>query len=350
MATLTAIVPLSDHRAAGLTDEDAVRMCISIIRTREIDERMWALNRQGKVPFVVPCRGQEAAQVGAAWALDPAKDWLFPHYRDLALAQRFGFTVDELFLMLFAKDADPVSGGRQMTHHFGSQARHVASISAPLGTQIPHAVGGAYAMRLQGKTDAVTLVSFGEGTSSKGDFYEACSLAALHKLPVLFFCQNNRYAISVPMEKQSPVPHVADRAAAFGFPGVTVDGTDPFAVYVAVREARARGVAGDGPTLIEARMYRLLPHTSDDNDMTYRTRAEVQEAEAVECVNRISHYVQERGILSDQEIAAIRSNAREEIAAAVAAAQAAPEPDPTTVTDHVYAPVEEGISDGDLDA
>jgi 2-oxoisovalerate dehydrogenase E1 component alpha subunit len=343
MATLTATATLTDHRDVGLSDADAVRITELMIRTREIDERMWALNRQGKVPFVVPCRGQEAAQAGAAQALDPAKDWLFPHYRDLAFALSFGFTLDELFLMYFAKAADPVSGGRQMTHHWGSQARHVASISSPLATQIPHAVGGAYALRLQGKTDAAVLVSFGEGTASKGDFYEACSLAALHKLPVIFFCQNNLYAISVPMEKQSPVPNVADRAPAFGFPGVIVDGTDPFAIYAAVREARTRGIAGDGPSLIEAKMYRLLPHTSDDNDMTYRTRAEVREAEERECVRRITEYMRERELLTADEIEAMRTRVRAEIAASIAAAQDAAEPDPTTVADRVYAPVEEGV-------
>lgn len=341
MATLAAIAPLTDHHSVGLSDDDATRIFDLMLRTREIDERMWALNRQGKVPFVVPCRGQEAAQAGAAWALDPRKDWLFPHYRDLALAQWFGFTTDELFLMFFAKGPDIISGGRQMTHHFGSQARHVASISAPLGTQIPHAVGGAYAMRLQGKTDAVTITCFGEGTSSKGDFYEACSLAALHKLPVIFLCENNGYAISVPMAKQSPVPNVADRAAAFGFPGIIVDGTDPFAVFAATRDARARGVAGEGPTLIEARMYRLLPHTSDDNDMTYRTREEVRQAEEGEPLKRIVEYMQARGLLSEDEIARRRARIREEIAAAVAAAQAAPDADPATVADRVYAPVEE---------
>ena len=343
MATLTAIAPLTDHRTVGLSDDDAIQIFDLMLRTREIDERMWALNRQGKAPFVVPCRGQEAAQIGAAWALDPHKDWLFPHYRDLGLALWFGFDVDELFLMYFAKGADVISGGRQMTHHFGSQARHVASISAPLGTQIPHAVGGAYAMRLQGTTDAVTLTCFGEGTSSKGDFYEACSLAALHKLPVIFLCENNGYAISVPMSKQSPVPNVADRAAAFGFPGVIVDGTDPFATYDAVREARARGVRGEGPTLIEAKMYRLLPHTSDDNDMTYRTREEVRQAEEGEPLKRIIEYVQARGLVSEGEVAGRRAHIREEIAAAVAAALAAPDPDPATVADRVYAPVEEGI-------
>jgi 2-oxoisovalerate dehydrogenase E1 component alpha subunit len=196
-------------------------------------------------------------------------------------------------------------------------------------------------MRLQGITNAVTLTCFGEGTSSKGDFYEACSLAALHKLPVIFFCENNQYAISVPMEKQSPVPNVADRAAAFGFPGVTVDGTDPFAIYAAVRDARARGVAGEGPTLVEAKMYRLLPHTSDDNDMTYRTREEVRQAEESEPVRRIVQYTRERGLLSEDGITAMRARVRAEIAAAVTAAQAAPEPDPATVADNVYAPVEE---------
>jgi 2-oxoisovalerate dehydrogenase E1 component alpha subunit len=160
---------------------------------------------------------------------------------------------------------------------------------------------------------------------------------------VIFFCQNNQYAISVPMERQSPVPNVADRAAAFGMPGVIVDGTDPFAVYAAVRAARARGVAGDGPTLIEAKMYRLLPHTSDDNDMTYRTREEVRQAEEHECVGRITEYMRERGLLTADAIDAMHARARADIAAAIAMAQAAPEPDPATVADHVYAPVEEGV-------
>ena len=342
MATLTATPPLTDHRAAGLSDTDATDLFAAILCTREIDERMWALNRQGKISFTVSCRGQEAAQVGAARALEPAKDWLFPHYRDVGFALRFGFTIAEMFLMAFAKGNDIISGGRQMTHHWGSQARHVASVSAVLATRIPHAVGAAYALRLQGVTDAVTLASFGEGTTSKGDFYEACSLAALHRLPVIFFCQNNRYAISVPFAKQSPVPHVADRAAAFGMPGVTVDGTDPFAVYAAVRDARARGLAGEGPTLVEATMYRLLPHSSDDNDMTYRTRAEVQEAEECEPLRRLTAYVQERGLRSEAEIAALREQVRAEIAAAIAAAIAAPEADPATLVDHVYAAAEEG--------
>jgi 2-oxoisovalerate dehydrogenase E1 component alpha subunit len=248
--------------------------------------------------------------------------------------------------MYFAKADDVISGGRQMTHHFGSQARRVASISSPLGTQIPHAVGGAYALRLQGETDAAVLVGFGEGTASKGDFYEACSLAALHNLPVIFFCQNNQYAISVPMEKQSPVPNVADRAAAFGMPGVIVDGTDPFAVYDVVRAARARGVAGAGPTLIEAKMYRLLPHTSDDNDMTYRTREEVRQAEERECVRRITEYMRERGLLTADAIEEMRTRVRAEIAASIAMAQAAAEPDPATVADRVYAPVNESGGGG----
>lgn len=351
MATLSApdapavsdtVDALTDHRAAGLSDADAVAIFTLMLRTREVDERMWTLNRQGKASFVVPCRGQEAAQTGVAWALDPTRDWIFPHYRDMAVAQRFGFTMDELFLMFFAKATDTISGGRQMTHHWGSQARHVASISSPLGTQIPQAVGGAYAMRLAGQTDAVTATFFGEGTASKGDFYEGCSLAALHTLPVLFICENNEYAISVPMALQSPVPNVADRAPAFGFPGVIVDGTDPFAVYAATRAARERAIAGGGPTLIEAKMYRLLPHTSDDNDMTYRTREEVRQAEQRDPLRRIIAYIRDTGLLSDAEVAALKTTMRAEIAHAVQAAIAAPEADPATLLAHVYAPVEEG--------
>ena len=336
---------LTDHRSVGLTDADAVAIFTLMLRAREIDDRMWTLNQQGRVAFVVPTRGQEAAQAGIAWALDPAKDWLFPHYRDLALVMHYGFTVRELFLMYYAKADDIISGGRQMTHHWGSQARRIATMSSPLGTGIPQAVGGAYAMRLRGETDAVTVSLFGEGTASKGDFYEACSLAALHTLPVLFICENNQYAISVSMAKQSPVPHVADRAAAFGFPGVIVDGTDPFATYATVQAARARAVAGGGPTLIETEMYRLLPHTSDDNNRTYRPREEVAAAEAREPMVRITQYVQEYGLLKATAIRDLTEAVRAEIAAAVVYAEAAPDPDPATLTDHVYAPYEPEIID-----
>ncbi len=337
MATLPATGTLTDHRAAGLTDTDALGMFTLMLCARTIDERMWLLNRQGAAPFTVPCRGQEGAQAGIALALDPTTDWLFPHYRDTALVQRFGFTPEEIFLMFFAKAGDVVSGGRQLTHHWGSQARHIGSLGSPLASQVPHAAGAAYALRLQGNTAAVVATTFGEGGASKGDFYEGCSLAAIHRLPVVFICENNEYAISTPMHTQSPVPDVASRAAAFGFPGVVVDGTDPFAVYAAVREAHHRARTGGGPTLIEAKMYRLLPHTSDDNDRLYRSREEVADAETRDPLRRITAYMQEHALLDGQEIDDRTAAMQAEVSAAAAAAMAAPDPNPTTLLDHVYA-------------
>lgn len=327
---------LADHRKVGLTDDDARGIFREMLLAREMDERLWRLNRQGKVPLAMPTRGQEGAQVGMGWALDPTRDWLFPHYRDLILCHHFGVPLEGFFLMVYGRAADPFSGGRQLPFHYGTTRYHIGSMAAPIGTKIPQSVGFAYALRMRGETDFVIATSFGEGAASKGDFYEGASLAALHHLPVLFICENNQYAISVPADRQMPVS-VAERAAAFGMRGVTVDGNDPFAVYGAVREARAHAVRDGGPALLELQTYRLRPHTSDDDDRTYRDRDEITAMEAKDPLARTRSYLREHDLLSEAGEERMRAEIVAAVTDAAARAEAAPNPDPATMHDRLYA-------------
>ncbi|MER3436351.1 MAG: 2-oxoisovalerate dehydrogenase, partial [Chloroflexota bacterium] len=184
---------------------------------RALDERMWQLNRAGQAPFVVSGQGHEATQVGAAFALDRTKDVLVPYYRDLALCLVWGLTPRDILLSVLARAQDPTSGARQMPAHYSSAKLRIVSGSSVVATQLPHAAGIAYAAKLR-QTGQVALVCFGEGGSSKGDFHEACNFAGIHRLPVIFLCENNHYAISVPIERQIAIDNVADRAASYGFP------------------------------------------------------------------------------------------------------------------------------------
>ena len=230
------------HHSLGLSDEQVLDMYRYMLLARKIDERMWLLNRAGKIPFVISCQGQEAIQVGAAFALDREKDWLCPYYRDMGMVLVFGQTAKELMLSAFAKAEDPNSGGRQMPGHFGDSRFRILSGSSPVTTQLPHAVGIGYAAKLEGK-DLVVLTCCGEGSSNQGDFHEACNFAGVHNLPVIFMVQNNKYAISVPLKKQVAGGKVYKRAEGYGFPGVRVDGNDPLKVYEVVKEA-VEGPAG----------------------------------------------------------------------------------------------------------
>lgn len=269
------------HEELGLSDEQVLEMFRTMLLARKIDERMWLLNRAGKIPFVISCQGQEAAQVGAAFALDREKDYALPYYRDMGVVLAFGMTAKELMLSAFAKAGDPNSGGRQMPGHFGQKKNRIVTGSSPVTTQVPHAVGIALAGKME-KKDLVTFVTFGEGSSNQGDFHEGANFAGVHKLPVIFMCENNKYAISIPVEKQLACKNVSDRAIGYGMPGYTIDGNDPLAVYKAVKEAADRGRRGEGPTLIETVSYRLTAHSSDDDDRVYRDKEEVEEAKKKE--------------------------------------------------------------------
>lgn len=324
------------HQALGLTDQEAVDMYRTMLLARKIDERMWLLNRSGKIPFVISCQGQEAAQVGAAFALDREMDYVLPYYRDMGVVLAFGMTAKDLMMSGFAKAADPNSGGRQMPGHFGQKKNRIVTGSSPVTTQVPHAVGIALAGRME-KKDIAAFVTFGEGSSNQGDFHEGANFAAVHKLPVILMCENNKYAISVPYDKQVACENISDRAVGYGMPGVTVNGNDPLEVYQAVKEARERARRGEGPTLIETISYRLTPHSSDDDDSSYRGREEVEEAKKSDPLLTYQAYLKETGLLSDEieqtmldEIMAIVNEATDE-------AENAPYAAPESALDYVYA-------------
>ncbi len=303
---------------------------------RSLDERMWQLNRQGKAPFVISCQGHEAAQVGAALALRAGHDWVVPYYRDLGVVLTMGMTPREVMLALMAKAEDPNSGGRQMPAHYSHRKLNIVSHSSPTGTQVPHAVGIGLAAQMRGD-DIVVWTAYGEGTSSQGDVHEAMNLAGVMKLPVIFFCENNGYAISVPQRKQMGVENVADRAAGYGFPGVVVDGTNVLEVHEATMAAVERARRGDGPTLIEAKCVRLTAHSSDDNDRTYRTAEDLKAMKAQDPVVKFETYLTSEGILDDATKTKILNEIKEAVNDATKYAEAAPLPDPATVKRYVFA-------------
>ena len=329
-------VPPARHVQLGLSADDVVGMYRTVLLARFVDQKAWNLTRTGKARFYIPAEGQEAAQVGSAWALRAGHDVALPYYRDVGVVLTLGMTPYEIFLAVLAKGDDPNSGGRQMPNHWGSQRLGIITGSSPIGTQFPHASGLALASTVRGD-DKVTVTWFGEAAASKGDFHEALNFAGVHQLPAVFVCENNGYAISVGMRKQSAVPDVADRAASYGFEGVVVDGNDTLDVYAATQAAVARARGGGGPTLVEAKTYRLMPHTTDDDDRVYRSREEVKAARKRDPVPRLKRYVLEQGLLTGDEAARLEEAARDEVAEACRQAEAAAPPDPSTAALRVYA-------------
>ncbi|WML30771.1 thiamine pyrophosphate-dependent dehydrogenase E1 component subunit alpha [Neobacillus sp. OS1-32] len=323
------------HEALGLSDDKVLEMYETMLLARRIDERMWLLNRAGKIPFVISCQGQEAAQVGAAFALDRNKDYVLPYYRDIGVVLTFGMTPRELMLSGFAKKEDPNSGGRQMPGHFGQKKNRIVTGSSPVTTQVPHAVGIALAGKMERK-DFVSFVTFGEGSSNQGDFHEGANFAGVHKLPVIFMCENNKYAISVPIEKQLACEKVSDRAIGYGMPGFTVDGNDPLEVYKVVREAADRGRRGEGPTLIETVSYRLTPHSSDDDDRSYRAPDEVAKAKTQDPIITFGAYLKETGVMTEETEREINDRVMKEVNEATEYAENAPYAAPEDALKHVY--------------
>jgi len=325
----------SRHAALGLSQENLIETYRTMLLARTLDERLWILNRQGKVPFVISCRGQEAAQVGCAYAFQPGLDIALPYYRDIGLVLVFGMTPLEVMLGVYARAADPSSGGRQMPAHWGHRERKIISGSSPVSTQIPQAAGVALASKIK-REPAVTVTSFGEGGASEGDFHEGLNFAGVHKLPVVFLCENNQYAISVPQRKQMAIANVADRAAGYGFPGVVVDGNDLLAVYEVARQAVERARRGEGPTLIEAKTYRLTPHSSDDDDRRYRSAEEVEEWRKKDPIERFRQYLLAEGIIDADSDRQMREDVTREVESAAQAAEASPLPRAEDALKHVY--------------
>jgi 2-oxoisovalerate dehydrogenase E1 component alpha subunit len=319
----------------GLTKDQLLDLYYKMLLSRAVAQRERMLNRLGKGPFAITGEGQEATQVGVTFALRQGHDWVLPYYRDIGVAIAFGQTPRDLLLALLSCEEDISSGGRNMPSHFSDPKLKIVAGSAPVATQVPHATGIALASKLR-KLDEVAAVFFGDGATSVGDVHEAMNFAGIHKLPVIFVCEHNGYAISVPWRLQCAVEDVAIRAEGYGFPGVTVDGNDVLAVYAAAHDAVSRARKGEGATFIEAKTYRQVPHSSDDDDRRYRTREEVEEWLKKDPLTRYQAWLEENGLLSRAVLEELQQKVAQEVDEATEYAENAPKPAPETALKRVF--------------
>jgi pyruvate dehydrogenase E1 component alpha subunit len=320
--------------AAELAPEALLGAYRIMTLSRATDERCISLQRQGRIGFYVPASGQEAAQVGSALALRP-EDWVFPAYRELGVALTRGIPLTLLFDQFVGNSGD-LSKGRQMPNHYGFREHHFVSASSPIGTQITQAVGAAMAARFR-KEPAVTITYFGDGATSSNDFHAGMNFAGVFRAPTVFFCQNNQWAISLPREKQTRSETLAEKAEAYGFPGVVVDGTDLEAVYRAVAAARRRAIAGEGPTLIEAQVYRFGPHSTSDDPRRYRMDSEVARWKTNDPLTRLRERLIAGGHLDEARDQMLQDAAKAEVARALELAEKTPPLDPHSFLEDVFA-------------
>jgi 2-oxoisovalerate dehydrogenase E1 component alpha subunit len=322
--------------SVGLTDADLIGMYRVIATARAVDERMWILNRAGRIPFVISGQGHEGAQAAIAWPLERGKDWIAPFYRSIATCIAFGMRAQDILTAQYAKAIDLSSGGRQMPGHYGNVANNLVSLSSPVATQMLHAVGIALAAKIR-KTGQVAMTSMGEGSSNQGDVHEGLNFAAIHKLPFILCIENNGYAISVPVSRQLAVPDVATRAAGYGIPGVIADGADVLACYRAAKEAVDRARRGDGPTLIEAKVIRLTAHSSDDQQTKYRSAEELAGLTQSDPLPRFRAELKDAGVLTEELEVRIAAEVKAEIDEATDYAENAADPTPDTAMKWVFA-------------
>jgi pyruvate dehydrogenase E1 component alpha subunit len=305
----------------ALTPEELRRLHRAMVLGRRLDERMVRLQRQGRIGTFAPIKGQEAAQMGSVFTLRPS-DWMVPSFRETAAMIWRGWSIEKLLLFFSGR----LEGGQP------EPEQRDLPVAIPVGTQMSHAVGLAYAAQYRGD-DSVVMAYCGDGATSEGDFHEALNFAGVWQVPVVFVVQNNQWAISVPVKKQTNSATIAQKALAYGLPGIQVDGNDVLAVYAASREAMERARAGDGPTLIEAVTYRLGVHTTADDPTKYRSEEEVQAWERKDPLTRFRAYLEGKGLLDEAIEAAVDA----EISEAVRRFEAEPPADPLLVFDHAYA-------------
>lgn len=308
-----------------LSTEQIRRLYEHMVLTRQFDERMFKLQRQGRLGTFARVAGQEGAHVGAAFALQ-SDDWLVPAFRETGALLWRGLSMEQL-LQYWSGDERGAAFPRPL---------RTLPVAIPVGTHMLHAVGIAWAMKQSGERVAV-LTCFGEGATSEGDFNEAMNMASVFEVPVVFLCQNNQYAISVPYTKQTASPTVAQKALAYGMFGVQVDGNDVFAAYRVTKEALERARTGNEPTLIEAHTYRVMDHTTSDDARRYREDEEVELWRQRDPIERLARYMRANGLLDDASAAAVFAEADEKVAAAVAAFEAIPPPGPEEIFKHVFA-------------
>jgi 2-oxoisovalerate dehydrogenase E1 component alpha subunit len=324
------------HDELGLSDDDLLGMYRAMLLARAVDERMWLMQRAGKIAFIISGQGHEGAQVGTAWPMRRGQDWMAPFYRSIASALAFGMSAEDIITAHLAKADDVSSGGRQMPGHYGGARYNIVSLSSPVGTQVLHAVGIAMGAWVRGD-DVVTMTQFGEGTANQGEIHEAMNFAGVHRLPVIFVCENNGYAISVPLDRQVAGGSVAARGVGYGMPGIQVDGGDVLACYAAAREAHDRARRGEGPTLIETHVVRLTSHSSDDDQRRYRDPAEVEALKERDPIPRFAGELRAVGVLTDEVEEALRAEVKAEVNDASRRAEARPDPDAHDAHERVYA-------------
>lgn len=335
-----------DKPSAHLSEATLHAMLRAMLVSRRFDERAWLLHRQGKIVFHASAMGHEAAQVGAIFAINRGVDYVCPYYRDLAMMTALGWGARELMLDVYAKPAGISSAGRQMPNHFSDRKRGVVSTSAPVAVQVVHAAGMAFAIKYKARfglpvpDDAprLALTTLGEGSTSQGDFHEALNWAGVHALPMICLVENNGYAISVKVEAQMAIRDVSERAAGYGIHGAVVDGMDALAVYDTVYAAAQRAYNGGGATLIDAKVYRFTPHSSDDDDRSYRSRKEVETARANDPIQRMRQTLIELGALTPAGFDEMDAEVQAEVDAAQAEVEAMPDPAPEDALADVFAP------------
>jgi pyruvate dehydrogenase E1 component alpha subunit len=315
-----------------LTPDQLRQMYRTMVLARTFDRRALNLQRQGRIGTFAPAAGQEAAQVGAAMAL--ARDeWLFPTYRSHPAMLAHGMPLERLFLY-------------PMSHPLGGLAPEgvaIYSVAISIAAHLPHAVGAAWASRLKGEHKAF-LALHGDGATSEGDFHEAANFAGVFRAPVVFLCENNGWAISVPRSRQTASETIAQKAVAYGFPGVLVDGNDILGVYATTREAADRARAGEGPTLIEAETYRLGPHTTADDPSRYRRPEEMTEAERLDPILRLRLYLEAKDLWSEGEEKALQEECAQEVRDAFNRALATPLPTLAELSRYTYAETPPGLA------
>ena len=304
-----------------IAPDDLKRLYRAMVLGRRLDERMLKLQRQGRIGTFAPIKGQEASQIGTVCSLE-SRDWMVPSFREMAAMLWRGWPIERILAFY----AGRLEGGRP-----GPEQRDLP-VTIPVATQLPHAVGIAYGIQYRGE-DSVVMVYFGDGATSEGDFHEAANFAGVWHGPVVFVCQNNQWAISVPLKKQTNSRTIAQKATAYGFPGIQVDGNDVLAVYAASREAVDRARAGNGPTLIECVTYRLGMHTTADDPTKYRSEEEVKAWEQKDPLTRFRVYLEKKKLFDPS----VDEQVDEEIAHGVERFEAMPPADPLEMFDHAYA-------------
>ncbi len=324
--------PLPGAKVPNIPDATLQKIFDTMMLVRIVDDRMMRLQRQGRLGFYMKAIGEEASHFAVAPLRD--SDWIFPSYREQGAWFWRGYTVQQFIDQLFGNVDDPIKG-RQMPVHHSANWLNLVSISSPVGTQIPQAVGAAYAAKVMGKDD-VAMVYFGEGTSSTGEFHVGMNFAGVWKAPCVFVCRNNGWAISVPKEKQTAAKTFASKAVGYGMPGIRVDGNDLLAVWAVASEAIDRARAGDGPTLIEALTYRVQGHSSSDDPSVYRDPKEPEPWERKDPLARLRGYMRHRGLWAEAWETEISERYNQQITDALAAADKKAPPAVETLFDDVY--------------